>query len=75
MLAPGATIGILGGGQLARMLALAGARLGLKAHVFSPVSDDPAFDVLEQDLTTVVRPADTSVDGCSVSAPATSPAA
>ena len=45
MLAPGATIGILGGGQLARMLALAGARLGLKAHVFSPVADDPAFDV------------------------------
>ena len=41
MLAPGATIGILGGGQLARMLALAGARLGLKAHVFSPVPDDP----------------------------------
>lgn len=37
--------------------------------------DDPAFDVLEQDLTTVVRPADTSVDGCSASAPATSPAA
>ncbi|HEY8124000.1 MAG TPA: 5-(carboxyamino)imidazole ribonucleotide synthase [Methylocystis sp.] len=45
MLAPGATIGILGGGQLARMLALAGARLGLKTHVFSPVADDPAFDV------------------------------
>ena len=45
MLAPGATIGILGGGQLARMLACAGARLGLKSHVFSPVLDDPAFDV------------------------------
>lgn len=45
MLAPGSTIGILGGGQLARMLALAGARLGLKSHVFSPVADDPAFDV------------------------------
>jgi 5-(carboxyamino)imidazole ribonucleotide synthase len=45
MLAPGATIGVLGGGQLARMLALAGARLGLKTHVFSPVPDDPAFDV------------------------------
>lgn len=44
-LAPGATIGVLGGGQLARMLALAGARLGLKTHVFSPVADDPAFDV------------------------------
>jgi 5-(carboxyamino)imidazole ribonucleotide synthase len=45
MLKPGATIGILGGGQLARMLAKAGARLGLKSHVFSPVVDDPAFDV------------------------------
>lgn len=45
MLAPGATIGILGGGQLARMLALAGARLGLKSHIFSPYEDDPAFDV------------------------------
>lgn len=45
MLSPGATIGILGGGQLARMLALAGARLGLKSHVFSPMPDDPAFDV------------------------------
>jgi len=44
-LSPGATIGVLGGGQLARMLALAGARLGLKTHVFSPVADDPAFDV------------------------------
>jgi 5-(carboxyamino)imidazole ribonucleotide synthase len=45
MLKPGATVGILGGGQLARMLAMAGARLGLKSHVFSPVADDPAFDV------------------------------
>jgi len=45
MLSPGATIGILGGGQLARMLALAGARLGLKAHIYSPVADDPGFDV------------------------------
>ena len=44
-LAPGATSGVLGGGQLARMMALAGARLGLRTHVFSPVADDPAFDV------------------------------
>jgi 5-(carboxyamino)imidazole ribonucleotide synthase len=44
-LSPGATIGVLGGGQLARMMAQAGARLGLKTHVFSPVADDPAFDV------------------------------
>jgi 5-(carboxyamino)imidazole ribonucleotide synthase len=45
MLEPGATIGILGGGQLARMLALAGARLGLKSHIYSPHENDPAFDV------------------------------
>jgi 5-(carboxyamino)imidazole ribonucleotide synthase len=43
--APGSTIGILGGGQLGRMLALAAARLGLKAHVYAPEADSPAFDV------------------------------
>ena len=44
--APGGTIGILGGGQLGRMLALAAARLGLKAHVYSPPNEDaPAFQV------------------------------
>lgn len=42
---PGSTIGILGGGQLGRMLALAAARLGLKTHVFAPEADSPAFDV------------------------------
>lgn len=44
-LAPGATIGILGGGQLGRMLALAAARLGLRTHIFAPEPDSPAFDV------------------------------
>jgi 5-(carboxyamino)imidazole ribonucleotide synthase len=44
-LSPGATIGILGGGQLGRMLALAAARFGLKTHVYSPDPDSPAFDV------------------------------
>ena len=34
-LPPGSTIGILGGGQLGRMLALAAARLGLKSHIYS----------------------------------------
>ena len=47
-LEPGATIGILGGGQLGRMLALAAARLGLKCHVFSPSPDSPAFDVVHR---------------------------
>lgn len=42
---PGGTIGILGGGQLGRMLALAAARLGLKTHIYSPEADAPAFQV------------------------------
>lgn len=44
-LSPGSTIGILGGGQLGRMLALAAARLGLKSHIYSDVPHAPAFDV------------------------------
>ncbi len=42
----GDTIGILGGGQLGRMLAMAAARLGLRCRVFSPDPDSPAFDVV-----------------------------
>lgn len=45
MLSPGQTIGILGGGQLGRMLALAAARLGLDCHIFAPEADSPAFAV------------------------------
>ncbi len=44
-LAPGGTIGILGGGQLGRMLVMAAAQLGLKAHIYTPEADSPAFDV------------------------------
>ncbi|KQT47238.1 phosphoribosylaminoimidazole carboxylase [Devosia sp. Leaf420] len=44
-LRPGATIGILGGGQLGRMLALAAAKLGLKSHIYCPDPQSPAFDV------------------------------
>ena len=46
-LAPGATIGILGGGQLGRMLALAAARLGFKSHVFSDETESCAFYVAD----------------------------
>jgi len=35
-LAPGSTIGIIGGGQLGRMLAIAAARLGFRCHIFDP---------------------------------------
>ncbi len=46
MLKPGATIGILGGGQLGRMLALAAQQLGLKVHIYSPDKESCAFDVV-----------------------------
>jgi 5-(carboxyamino)imidazole ribonucleotide synthase len=42
---PGMTIGILGGGQLGRMLALAAAELGLSCHIFCPDEESPAFAV------------------------------
>lgn len=40
----GSTVGILGGGQLGRMLAAAAFRLGLKVHVFCPPGDAPACE-------------------------------
>src|SRR6202050_4601773 len=48
VLDPGATIGILGGGQLGRMLAQAASRLGFKCHVFAPNPESPAFDVVHR---------------------------
>ena len=44
-LAPGSTIGILGGGQLGRMLAMAAARLGYRTIVLEPQADCPAAQV------------------------------
>jgi 5-(carboxyamino)imidazole ribonucleotide synthase len=51
MIAPGGTIGILGGGQLGRMTALAAAGLGYRSHVFCPEHDSPASQVTP--LTTI----------------------
>jgi 5-(carboxyamino)imidazole ribonucleotide synthase len=45
MIAPGSTIGILGGGQLGRMLAIAAAQLGYRCHVFAPEADSVAAEV------------------------------
>ena len=42
---PGATIGILGGGQLGRMTAMAAARLGYRCHILAPEPESPAADV------------------------------
>lgn len=44
-LKPGATIGILGGGQLGRMLSVAASRLGYKTHIYEPGANPPAADV------------------------------
>lgn len=44
---PGGTIGIIGGGQLGRMLALAAARLGLKTRIYNDAADAPAFQVTD----------------------------
>ena len=41
----GATIGILGGGQLGRMLSVAASRLGLRTHIYEPGANPPAADV------------------------------
>ena len=41
----GATIGILGGGQLGRMLSVAAARLSLRTHVYEPGANPPAGHV------------------------------
>lgn len=53
MLPPGSTIGIIGGGQLGRMTALAAARLGYRCHIFTPEQDSPASQVSQ--ATTVAE--------------------
>jgi 5-(carboxyamino)imidazole ribonucleotide synthase len=45
MIPPGETIGILGGGQLGRMLAMAAAQLGYRCHVYAPEPDSIAAEV------------------------------
>lgn len=45
VVAPGATIGIFGDGQLGRMLAVAASILGYKTHSFGPQQDSPASQV------------------------------
>ena len=45
MIPPGETIGILGGGQLGRMLAMAAAQLGYRCHIYAPEADSVAAEV------------------------------
>ena len=50
-LSPRATIGILGGGQLGRMTALAASELGLRTLIYQPERDGPGFDVATETLS------------------------
>ena len=50
-LLPGATIGVLGSGQLGRMLALAARPMGYRVHVLSPDSDTPAGRAADREVT------------------------
>ncbi len=47
----GSTIGILGGGQLGRMLSVAASRLGFKTHIFEPGAEPPAGHVADRVTT------------------------
>lgn len=50
-LGTGATIGIIGGGQLGRMLSVAASRLGFKSHIFEPGANPPAGQVADKVTT------------------------
>lgn len=50
MIPPGSTIGILGGGQLGRMLILAGRALGYRFHVFEPSGPCPAGMIADREI-------------------------
>jgi len=57
-LAPGSVIGILGGGQLGRMLSVAAARLGFSTHIFEPGANPPAGQVAQRVTTSGYDDAD-----------------
>ncbi|MCS6901302.1 MAG: 5-(carboxyamino)imidazole ribonucleotide synthase [Myxococcales bacterium] len=48
---PGSTIGVLGGGQLGRMFALAARRMGYRVHSYSPELDTPTGQVANMEVT------------------------
>src|SRR3954462_7374990 len=48
---PGSTIGVMGGGQLGRMFAIAARRMGYRVHTFSPDEDTPTGQVADLEVT------------------------
>ena len=58
-LPPGAMLGILGGGQLGRMSAMAAARLGYRCHIYAPGADEPpTFELFDRGGR---KPSDTEI--------------
>jgi 5-(carboxyamino)imidazole ribonucleotide synthase len=52
---PGATVGVLGSGQLGRMFAIAARRMGYRVHTFSPDSDTPTGQVADREFEHAYR--------------------
>ena len=48
---PGATVGVLGSGQLGRMFAIAARRMGYRVHTLSPADDTPTGQVADVEIT------------------------
>jgi 5-(carboxyamino)imidazole ribonucleotide synthase len=51
VIAPGAALGVLGGGQLGRMFTIAARRMGYRVHTFSPDEDTPTGQVADVEVT------------------------
>jgi 5-(carboxyamino)imidazole ribonucleotide synthase len=51
VIAPGAALGVLGGGQLGRMFAIAARRMGYRVHVFAPDGDSPSGQIADLEVT------------------------
>ncbi len=47
---PGATIGVMGGGQLGRMFAIAARRMGYRVHIFTPEKNTPAGQFADREV-------------------------
>ena len=51
VIGPGATLGVLGSGQLGRMFTIAARRMGYRVHTFSPDQDTPTGQVADREVT------------------------
>ena len=50
IIAPGSTVGVLGGGQLGRMFAMAARRLGYRVHTLAPEHDTPTGQIADVEV-------------------------